>query len=391
MPKRKTSKADGNNRWTVDDIVSAGPGTYESPEALVARIAEVSGFTPTSPTAISGHISRRGRYTRESPDGTLAIVSGSPLLDGIASPAGEVVVGGQVVQPPSIGPTRAAATVCQPGPYEGLETCFSEDGTTLEIRSWDGSFARFHSWKESGIGHWSLGTSITVRGPHFQRAAIDSRYYFPAFAQTCNVIYDNDHDANDSYMAESEEGWGFNADSARRVESLCRIQWNGYRLRGIVSAGESCLPVSSVREFPAEYPDDWPAIEPPPSLTISPTRLEFTSRATSPRSTKRVRVSSAFDTAVKITVTKAVLESERDPRDLGQRANPFSNVFGRFTIPPKGHFDIGVNFDGSVNSGAATTALGAPGDYRGSFHINSDQESATVRLRGHIADTQTLG
>jgi hypothetical protein len=268
--------------WTVDDIVSAGPGTYESPEALVARIPEVSGFTPTSPTAISGHISRRGRYTRESPDGTLAIVSGSPLLDGIASPAGEVVVGGQVVQPPSIGPTRAAATVCQPGPYEGLETCFSKDGTTLEIRSWDGSFARFHSWKESGIGHWSLGTSITVRGPHFQRAAIDARYYFPAFAQTCNVIYDNDHDANDSYMAESEEGWGFNADSARRVESLCRIQWNGYRLRGIVSAGESCLHVSSVREFTAEYPDDWPAIEPPPSLIISPTRLEFTSRATSP-------------------------------------------------------------------------------------------------------------
>ena len=53
-----------------------------------------------------------------------------------------------------------------------------------------------------------------------------------ALAQSCDLIYDNDHDANDSYMAESEEGWGL-SDSARRVESLCRIQWNGYRLRGV--------------------------------------------------------------------------------------------------------------------------------------------------------------
>jgi hypothetical protein len=386
MSEPNTPNADGNKRWTVDDVVPAGPGAYESPEAVVARIAEVSGFTPTSPTAIHGHISRRGRYTRESPDGTMAIVSGSPLLDSIASPAGEVVVAGRVVRPPSIGPTRAATPICQPGPYDGLETCFSEDGTTLEIRSWDGSFARFHSWKESGILRWSLGTSIMVRGPHFQRAAIDSRYYFPAFAQTCEVIYDNDHDANDSYMAESEEGWGLLADSARRVESLCRIQWNGYRLRGVVSAGGICLPVSPVREFPAEYPDDWPPIEPPPSLTVSPTRLEFTPRATSPRSTKRVRVSSTFDRGIEITVSAARLD--RDPVELGVRENPFSNTSGRLTIPKKGRVDIEVVFDGSVVSDDETTAVQ---HYSGRFNIESDQGSNAVRLNAHIVEVPVVG
>jgi hypothetical protein len=386
MSERATPNSHQSTRWTVDDVVPTGTGVYHTPQDVVTRMAEVSGFTPTSPTAISGHISRRGRYTRESPDGTLAIVSGSPLLDSIASPAGEVLVAGQVLRPPSIGPTRAATTICQPGPYEGLETCFSEDKTTLEIRAWDGSFARFHAWKESGVLRWSLGTSIMVRGPHFQRAAIDSRYYFPAFAQTCDVIYDNDHDANDSYMAESEEGWGLVADSARRVESLCRIQWNGYRLRGVVSAGELCLPVSPVREFPAEYPDDWPAIEPSPALTVSPTRLEFTARASSPRSSKRVRVSNTFNREIDVTVSAAALA--RDPRVLGVRENPFTNTSGRVTIPKKGQVDIEVVFDGSVVSGNATTALQ---HYSGTLTVESDLGPTTVHLEGNFLEVSGLG
>jgi hypothetical protein len=375
--------------WVVDGVVSVGPGTYANTEEVVARIAEVSGFEPSSPRSIRGHISRRGRYVRHREDGSPAIVTGSPLLDSVASASGEIVIDGHVVRPPNVGPTRAAASVCQPGPYEGLETCFSEDGTRIDIRADDDSYVTFHSWNERGFARWTLGTSLSARGPDFERAAIWSRYYFHAYAQVCAVTTDNDHDSNDSYMAESEEGWSVlgAGEVPHRVESLCQVQWNGYRLQGIVSAGETCFTVG-VPAFPEEFPHDWPPPTPPevPEVSVSPHNLTFSPRATSPRSTKRVRVRNTFNQAMDVTVGPVRLDG--DLGALGIAANPFSKVSGQLTIPADDSVEIEVRFDGSVVAGNAATAAQR---YTGRFNIDSDQGPNTVRLEGRLIGTATVG
>jgi hypothetical protein len=60
-------------------------------------------------------------------------------------------------------------------------------------------------------------------------------------------------------MDEYEEGAGL-GEAYIQVVSLCRVQWHGRRVSGVVSAGEDCWDVGTVQPWPDGYPADWPPL-----------------------------------------------------------------------------------------------------------------------------------
>jgi hypothetical protein len=370
--------------WDGPKILTPEARSYGSIEDLVTHIAEITGAEPTSPTSIRYRMVRRGSYTRQAEDGSHAISLGDPVLDSITSPIGEIVVGGRslgAVTPGGRDVLLLPATVCQPGP-DDLQTCWSEDGSLMVISDPDGSSVKFHVWNDSPWhGGWSMGASITTTGPNFERAQINSRYYFTAYAQVCAPIYDSDHDSNDDYMDESEGGFGPVGERPHRIESLCRVQWNGHRLRGMVHTGEDCY-AEYVEPWPEGYPEDWPPLyggpdEPPPAVTVSPQNLLFSPSGTNPHSSRYVLVSNPFNTEVDINVSKAVLDPQPGPPPP---TNPFFNVAGQLTIPSTGVFGIPVLFNG--------TGLPLGQHYFGSFGVDTGPQTTTVHLEGYLGALQ---
>jgi hypothetical protein len=374
--------------WEGPKIFRPEARSYANMEELVAHIAEITGAEPSSPTSIRYRMVRRGSYVRQQEDGSHAISFGDPVLDSITSPVGEIVVGGRslgTVTPGRRSARLLRANVCQPGP-DNLQTCWSEDGSLMVISDEDGSSVRFHVWNDSNLLGWSMGASIATTGPNFERAQINSRYYLNAVAQLCAPIYDSDHGANDDYMSESEEGAPLFSERPHRIESLCRVQWNGHRLRGVVRTGDDCH-AEFVEPWPEGYPDDWPPLaggpgEPPPAVTVSPQNLTFSPSVTNPHSSHYVLVSNPFDTTVAIDVSEAVLDPQPGPGT--PLPNPFSNVSGHFTIPPMGVFSIQVLFNGTVFPIGAVTPLGH--HYSGSFEVDTGPVTRTVRLEGQLRE-----
>jgi hypothetical protein len=226
-----------------------------------------------------------------------------------------------------------------------------------------------------------MGASISTTGPNFERAQINSRYYFTAYAQVCAPIYDSNHAVNDDYMQESDSGTPLFSERPHRIESLCRVQWNGHRLRGVVRTGDDCY-AEYVEPWPEGYPEDWPPLdsgpgEPTPIVTVSPQHLTFSPSVTNPHSSHYVLVANPFDTRVDIDVTEAVL----DPQPGPPPPNPFSNVAGRFRIPPRGVFSIQVLFNGAVVPAGAFTRFQ---HYSGSFKVDTGPATRTVRLDGQL-------
>jgi len=369
--------------WDSPKVFRPEARSYANMEELIAHVAEISGADPSSPTSIHYRMVRRGSYVRQQKDGSYGTSFGDPILDSITSPVGEVVVGGRslgTVQPGSHGAQLVEATICQQGP-ENLQTCRSEDGSLIVISAPDGSSVRFHAWNDDDWLQWSMGASISTTGHDFVRAQIDSRYYFTAYAQVCTVYYDSDHDANDDYMQQSEDGYGLISEKPHRVESLCRVQWNGHRLAGIVVNGDPCY-APQVNPFPVGWPSDWPPIGPPAAVTVGPQILAFSPSATNPHSTRYVNVSSTFDTDVEIDVSEAVL----DPQPGPPTPNPFSNDSGHMTIHPMGAIPIQVDFNGAVGSagGAATSFQ----HYSGRFRVGIGPAYSTVLLEGQVRSPQ---
>jgi hypothetical protein len=381
-PDRQVHKTE----WDGPKIFRPEARSYADMEELVAHIAEITGAEPTSPTSIRYRMVRRGSYVRQADEGSHAISFGDPVLDSITSPIGEVVVGGRslgTVAPGGRSAFLLPATVCQPGP-DDLQTCWSEDGSLMVISDEDGSSVSFHVWNDNSWLSWSMGASIGTTGPNFERAQINSRYYYTAYAQVCAPDYDSDHDANDDYMQESSGGTA-GTERPHRIESLCRVQWNGHRLRGVVRTGEDCY-AEYVEPWPEGYPDDWPPLnggpdEPPPAVTVSPRNLRFSPSATNPHSSRYVLVSNPFDSEVEIDVSKSVLDPQLGPPP----PNPFFNLSGQITIPGMGVFGIPVLFDGSVSSGGAVTWLR---HYSGSFTVDTGPATITVRLEGQVGEPQ---
>jgi hypothetical protein len=366
--------------------------THADLQALVAHAAEVTGVTPISPTSIRGHGGRSGGFERQTPGGGPAVSSHDPILDSLTTARGELVIGGQglpmtaSISIATLGTLAQAnrATMCVPGPGD-LQTCRSADGSVMVFKA-GSDIVVFYAYSDSTGPYWNMGARVATLGEDFQRADIHSRYYMPAVAQTCALIYDNDHDSNDDEMDEYE--WGINAEKPRRVEALCRVQWHGVRLSGVVFAGEACQPIS-VDPWPVGYPDDWPpATDPninPPHISATPDPMTFVARATSPKVTRTLRVSNTFDTPKQVRVDKATVADSSGSHGLPGSgavagANPFSNGAGEFTVPARGSVSIPVTFDASKAGGAATGAVRA----RGRIAVHHDGSFRNVHLEAVV-------
>jgi hypothetical protein len=374
-------------------------------EELVEYVASLTGIEPLSNESIrmsSAQVRRLGQVRAGEDDPARFR---NPVLNQITSPHGELMVGSQSfnVEARRLGSSRpglgtfdsptdnlaALALTCFQD-ASGLQICQSDDG---RLRTYtDGSASMsFRSYREkSWWGYWDMGTEIKTSGSNFEAAIINSRYYGEALAQTCSIIYDQDSDANDNYLEESESGFGPLAAQPTRVESLCRVQWNGRRISGVVSAGNTCFVVGGVQPWPDGYPADWPPLsqpDPVETIGVQPASLEFISRPSSPSTTKTVTVKSSFLSPVTVTVEDATVDtspSTPDPFEPpplgGALSGEFSNVSGQFTIPPNGSMNVPVTFTGESGFGTIP----------GSLRITWNSGQRTVSLLGRLVEEAFL-
>jgi hypothetical protein len=372
---------------------------FTNEEELVDYIANLFDIEPLSSSSIRGTGSqvRNRRGVRASKD--RPALFNNPVLDHITSPHGEIVIGSQSfnlqarrlgatsrgfvrLEPPTNRFTAFQALSCYTD-FTGLENCVSDDG---RLRTYSDGMASisFKSYKDSTWKYWEMGTEIKASGGNFEAAVINSRYYGQAYGQTCMIQdYDDDSDTNDNYLEESE--WGIFAPQPIRVESLCRVQWNGRRISGVVSAGGDCFVVSSVVPWPEGWPEDWPPLDTPPagSLAIRPTSLSFTSRPSRPSSTKSITITSSFPGPVSVTVEDAIVTTPpTDPSPIGRPSfggepiGEFSNLSGQFNIQPNTSLQIPVTFTGESGLGSIT----------GSLRIVWDQGQVRIGLLGTLVE-----
>ena len=240
----------------------------------------------------------------------------------------------------------AAAAECEEL-ANGLTRCRSQSGSTVTYGD-DSGWVKFQSFK-SGILPRKIGTRITTFGAKYEAARIDSRYYLPAHGQTVK-IGKVDHDSEvkvDNLLDEFESAYF--GELPIRVESLCRVQWNGHRISDVVAQGsiDNYFIFGDVPPFPGGWPADWPDLptpEPAPQVSLAPWSLRFAPRITNPVSTKSILITSTFGVPKRVRVGAAV-------SDDASRPNPFSAQSGTFTVPADGQLRIDVDFDGSLTTG----------------------------------------
>jgi hypothetical protein len=361
---------ESDNRWQ-----------FASQEELVEYIARLFDIEPLSERAIQGTGAQVRHRRRIKASESHPALFHNPVLDHITSPYGELVIGSQAfnlrarrlgasrrgvvtLDPPTNSFTAAHALSCYQD-YTGLERCESDDGSLRTYSDGTASMS-FRAYKESTGPYWEMGAEIKTFGLNFEAAIINSCYLGEAYAQTCAVWKtDSDSDTNDNDLDEYE--WGIFAPQPARVVSLCRAQWNGRRINGVVSAGNPCFVVDAGCTWPEGWPEDWPPLdepEPPGTIGVRPRSLTFVSRPSRPSVTKAITLSSSFPTPVTVTVEEATVNtppttpSPLDPPTLGgPLAGEFSNVSGQFTIPPNGSLNIPVTFTGQSGFGSIPGSL----------------------------------
>ncbi|WP_411700456.1 hypothetical protein [Conyzicola sp.] len=244
----------------------------------------------------------------------------------------------------------------------GIERWEETDGSAMEFRAHDGTKVRFatFSGRENLWTTDKIGTKITTSGRNFDYANVTSKYYLPSVGQLYAAYMDSDGDSNDSYLDEYE--WSIVGEMPDRVESLCRVQWHGTRLKGIVQRGPDVATGGFDPQFPEGWPEDWPAIG---AMYISPRSLTMNSRGVG----KTVRSS------VTISASLAMVKV----RVRGANGAAFKVGTGEFQIAPTKTHDVGVEF----------TPLDKK-DVEGTFDIEGPNETVTVRLRGKVVDVPVV-
>ena len=376
-------------RWKFADV-----------EELVAYVAKVFEIEPLNERSIRGTISRtRLREGSGTRDGE-SVLFNNTILDHITSPRGELTIGTIThdMRIGRIGTARRAISgsdLYQPPNYftalsvacfddaSGLERCESDDGSVLTFRDrGSGATVRFESWKDTGF-YWEMGTEIVTNGLDFDAAIINSHYLITAWGQTCAVgVIDEDSDTNDDYLDEYE--WGLFSEQPERVVSLCRVQWNGHRLAGMVSTGDKCFTINDV-PFPTGWPNDWPppipVPDPPPgTIVANPGVLTFVSKS-GQAVTKEITITSTHSETKSVTVENATtLDPPPDepgplpepPPFGGVPSGEFSNVSGSFDIPANGSIKIPVTYKGKSDAGTV----------HGNLRIDLDSKIVDIALVG---------
>lgn len=369
---------------------------FENIEELVDYVANKLDIKPQSKRFISGKGSQINNLKSAKTDERRSITFRNPILNQITSPHGELVIGSKSFNvrarrlnsskpsfhSPGNNFTAATELECYED-FSGLEFCQSDDGKMQTYTDGDASIM-FRSYRDSGWVYSEMGTEITTIGLNFEAANINSRYYGEAFQQTCDVYkYDDDSDFNDNYLDEYE--W-FIGSPLIRVESLCRVQWNGRRFSGVVSAGNECFQTGTPQPWPIDiWPDNWPPLsvpDPIQSLSIFPRSLTFISKPSSPIVTKFVTINSTHTSPVTVTIGQAIMEAD-SPEDAtiferptfgGVPKGTFSNVSGQLTIPPNGNIQIGITFSGESGLGSIF----------GSLPITWDSGQVDITLKGTL-------
>jgi len=291
-------------------------------------------------------------------------VIGSQSINVLARRPNNSRLGGAIINPPANGFPVAAELMCFED-SSGLEVCVSDDGRERTYSDGDASIT-FRSYRDTTLWvYHEIGTKITTRRKNFDAANIFSRYYGNFYAQTCGVVDTGDGSAtNDNDLDEYE--WWINSPSLERVESLCRVQWNGRRISGVVSIGQECFTVGTIPPWPEGYPENWPPLNPPEpnpvqTIEIRPGVLEFHTRTSRPTATKALVLTSTFINPITVTVEDAV--TEETPADPNLAVIPttptgqFNNVSGQFNIPPNGSVQVDVTFLAGRNPGSNSGSL----------------------------------
>lgn len=361
---------------------------FNDREDLVEYVAQAFGIEPISPGILRGTSEQVHAAAPKLGLQDRRVQFGDPVLDLITSTNGELEIGGVLHdlrddllrERRGERSTMAFALTCFDDP-SGFERCESDDGKQLIFHSGPSSIS-FKAFRSSSWGYWKAGAEISTHGPAFEAARIDSRYFFPVYGQVCGTIADSDSDTNDDFMDEYE--WGLFDESPMRVVSLCRAQWNGRRITGLVSAGKECFAIN-VQPFPDGYPADWPPLGPSGpigSVSVIPRSLSFGSRPERPTVTKSILISNSHIESKVVTVGS--VEASELPGDASNNFAPpsgtFSNTSGEFTVPPNGSVQITVSF----------TGISGIGSIEGRLPISWDGQLVNVSLTGTLLQVMSI-
>jgi hypothetical protein len=373
---------------------------FKNIEELIEYIAHKFDIKPKSNQLIQGTGAQIKSLREINVEIDRAIIFHNPILNHITSPHGEINIGSQsyYINARHLGkksqktsshynPIHKFITANAQNCYEdfnGLEVCRSEDGKVITYSDGEQSIM-FKSYKESSAFFYKeIGTEIKTFGGNFDAAIINSRYYSEAFGQTCTVHkYDSDSDTNDNDLDEYE--WGIGSYPAIRVESLCRVQWNGYRLSGVVSTGDQCFVVGGIQPWPEGiWPADWPALpkpDPIESIVISPRSLMFSTSRSITSQTKKITLKSTFANPINVTIRPVNIEITEPESPIATNITAFqppkgvfSNVSGQLTIPANSTVQLDVTFTGESGLGFIA----------GNFRIEWPSRSVLISLSGEV-------
>jgi hypothetical protein len=375
-----TPKNPPTTPYPSDDSVRRS--VFKDREELVGHVARVFGIEPISPGVLRAGSTelRAGAPKIDLSDRRVRF--DDPVLDLITSPDGTLEVGGVQYDlrdgflSDRRGEREGAvfALTCMQDFPSGFERCESDDGSKIVFRSGPSSIT-FRAFKSSFLGYWKMGAEITTDGPDFEAAQIDSRYYFPTVGQVCTAISDSDSDTNDNHVDEYESG--LFSEQPVRVVSLCRVQWNGRRIAGIVSKGQECFAIG-VEPFPSGFPEDWPPLDQPDpvgAITINPRTLSLISRPERPTGTKSLRITNTHAVPKVVTVGEAEVGDQGGGGPIVSVNGTFSNPSGDFTIPGNG---------GSVQIAVSFTGQSGFGSIEARIPISWDGQLVNVSVTGTI-------
>jgi hypothetical protein len=349
----------------ADDGYQARKWRFDAREDVVRHVSKLLGVASEGPSALrirSGQLSDNARRilaaARDAPERRVRF--DHPVFNLITTNDGMIEVGGQLHDFNAIagnarrtaGPDAVFALVCEFDPASGFQICRSEDGSRIEYRSGDDKIV-FKTFFSNYLVGWKMGVRIDTDGPDFQAARIDSRYYYTALAQTCAPDSDSDEDFNDDDLEESSSGT-FLSEKPIRLQALCRAQWKGRRIAGIVTRGAPCLDVAP-NPLPEGFPDNWPPLPVPGEILIDPASLLLLSRPERPTATARITIRNTHDDAREVTVGVIAKKPQQGP--VASAQGTFGNTTGQFSMLPGSAIQIAVSYTGQSGFGTVEGEL----------------------------------
>lgn len=350
---------------SADNSYPAPKWRFADREDVVQHVSKLLGIAPEGPSALrirSGALSDNAQRilaaARDAPERRVRF--DHPVFNLITSNDGMIEVDGRLHDVNAIvgnaqraaGPEPVFALVCEFDPASGFEVCRSEDGSRIEYRSGDDKIV-FKTFFSNYFLGWEMGVRIDTDGPDFQAARIDSRYYYTAFAQTCAPDSDSDEDFNDDDLKESSSGT-FLSEKPIRLQALCRAQWKGRRIAGIVTRGSPCFDVAP-DPLPEGFPEDWPPLPVPGQILIDPGSLLLFSRPERPTATARITIRNTHDDTREVTV--GAIEKKPQQGPVASAQGTFGNTTGQFSMPPGSAIQIAVSYTGQSGFGTVEAEL----------------------------------